>query len=165
MAPCESNRQISAYHDGELPAGAARELAEHIRHCPSCRQELERLRSLSQWLAAAPMPEAPEALLERLRRSVQPRRDRIALRVAEALTAVAAVVLVACSAMLYQRSRPRSAPVQPVARWERLAAEAIPDEPTTVAGDMAADTQTDTEADTDVQIARSILGAVSTGGG
>ncbi len=165
MAPCESNRQISAYHDGELPAGVAGELAEHIRQCPSCRRELERLRSLSQWLAAAPVPEAPEALLERLRRSVQPRRDRIALRMAEALTAVAAVVLVACSAMLWQRSRPQPLPVQPVAQWERLAAAPMPDESTAIADDMGAGTQTDTEADADVQIARSILGAVSTGGG
>jgi len=35
---------LSGYLDGELPAEQARQVAEHLRDCPSCEKELESLR-------------------------------------------------------------------------------------------------------------------------
>lgn len=40
-------RRIQAYFDGELPPGESTALEEHLRGCPSCSGELERLHALS----------------------------------------------------------------------------------------------------------------------
>lgn len=161
MVSCEHIRRISAYHDGELPAPEARELGRHISGCPECRGELERLRALSDWLSSAPAPEIPAGLLGRLRRSVRPQRDRVILRMAKALTAAAAAVLMVCSVLLWRGVDVGAAPVQLPSEWERAAI--MPTSPEPGGADRLFDT--DTEEDADVQLARSILGALSTESG
>ena len=152
MASCPKGEKISAYHDGELPVGEAAEVERHLQRCAACRHELERLRALSEWFAGTvPAGEAPPALLDRLRRTIRPRRDRIVLRTAGTLTAVAAAVLIACSALLWQRWQAATPAGQPAA-WEALAVT-----PTSVEADGSLAEET-TETDADVQILRSILG-------
>jgi anti-sigma factor RsiW len=154
LASCKNIPKISAYYDGELSPGEARALAQHIRQCPPCWRELQRLRALSNWLSSVPVPEIPAAALDRLRHSVQPRRDRAVLRMAKALTAAAAAVLIVCSVLLWQGLDARAAPVQTPAEWERAAVMPPSLEPTAL--DSGA------EDDVDVQLARSILGSLST---
>ncbi len=155
MACGKDIQRISAYHDGELPPPEAEELAEHIRHCSACRQELERLQALSNWLAAAPAPDVSPGALRRLHRSLRPRRDRIILRTAKALTAAAAAVLIVCSALLWQRRGAAAGALPPVAEWEKAAVMPATDA-------MFARGR---EQDADVQLARSILGSLSSEGG
>jgi anti-sigma factor RsiW len=157
MASCQNIPKIGAYHDGELPPAEAELLEAHIRQCESCRLELERLRALSQWLTSSPAPAVSDEVLERLRRCVRPRRDRVLLRTAKALTAAAAAVLVVCSALLWQRWEAPAAPVEPAARWESAAVAPTSTQVTLSSGVG----ETNTETDVDVQIAKSILGVTS----
>jgi anti-sigma factor RsiW len=154
-------QRISAYHDGELPPGEAQELAEHIRQCPACRQELGRLRALSDWLSSAPAPDVSAGALRRLQRSLRPRRDRVIVRTAKALTAAAAAVLIACSVLLWQGRDAADSSLPVVAEWEQAAV--MPASGGQVAADPAF--SGGTEQDVDVQLARSILGSLSPEGG
>ena len=153
MAYCRNTRRISAWHDGELPPAEAQELAQHMAECPACRHELERLQGLSKWLSSAPGPEIPAGALDRLRRRVRPQRDRLILRTARALTAVAAAVLIACSVLLWQGMDAGAAAVPTPGEWERAAIMPTLPEPSAEDGDV------------DVELARSILGSLSTEGG
>ena len=47
---------LEAYYDGELDAGKAARVEEHLQTCALCRQELDSLRSLSALLHTAPPP-------------------------------------------------------------------------------------------------------------
>ena len=53
---CEIGPLLSPYHDGELPAARAAEVAEHVKTCPACATELDELRRLSETFASARMP-------------------------------------------------------------------------------------------------------------
>ena len=156
MASCKNILKIGAYHDGELSPDEAEDLARHIRQCPLCRQELERLQTISNWLSSSPAPGIPAAALARLRRSVQPRRDRTILRTAEALTTIAAAVLVVCSALVWHDRETSTGPAEAPAVWESAAIMPPSGEPT--ASDVPS--ERDTEDEPDVQLARSILGSL-----
>lgn len=121
MSDCKHSRFLSAYHDGELPSEECRRLEDHLRECPACARELERLKSLSRLFAAAPMPEMPADALERVHRRVAAARNGVVMRMAEVFTAAAAAVLVACVGWLWQVSRMSEAQAQPVEPWERTA--------------------------------------------
>ena len=121
MDSCENIQRIGAYHDGEMSAAEAEALEAHLSHCLACRKELDRLRAMSRWLSSAGGAEVSDAALARLRRSLQPGRDRAGLRMAKALTAAAAAVLIVCSALLWQRSQAAPASAGPPAPWERRA--------------------------------------------
>ncbi len=159
MSGCENIRRIGAYHDGELPGAERDELERHIRRCDDCRRELRRLEALSRWLASAPRPEVPAEVLERLRRSIRPRRDRIVLRTAGSLTAAAAAVLIACSAVLWQRWQAGTRQLGP--DWGETAL--IATSPQAPGSDIVGETET--EPDVDVEIIRSILGGATGGNG
>lgn len=47
---------LEAYYDGELEAGKAARLEEHLETCALCRQELDSLRNLSTLLQTVPPP-------------------------------------------------------------------------------------------------------------
>ena len=100
MDTCERTRQVSAYHDGELPLEERRALEAHLSHCPVCAEELQQLRGISRFLAGARLPDAPAELLQRLHDA--PRvRERVVTRMAEVLMAAAAVVLVVCAGWIF----------------------------------------------------------------
>ena len=54
-------KKLNAYLDGELPAGVAVRVEEHVRGCPLCAEELAGLRRLGGVMDAAPRAETPEA--------------------------------------------------------------------------------------------------------
>jgi len=153
---CGNISKISAYHDGELPPAEAQRLEAHLRECQSCRRELQRLRALSAWLSSVPAPRVPRALLDRLRREVRPRRDRVVLRTAEALAAGAAAVLLVCSALLWQGADGGATTFQPPADWETAAVTPA----AAAAATSNAAPGISVEDEPDVQLARSILGSV-----
>jgi len=162
LAGCHNIRRINAYHDGELAPTEARQVQQHLLQCPACRQELERLRALSHWLTAAPTPEVAPAAMDRLRHSVGPRRDRLVLRTAGVLTAVAAAVLIVCSALLWQARQAGPDVAGVPAEWETAA---VMPEATAAAADTASGAAAANDEDEDVELAQSILGSLLPEGG
>lgn len=120
MDTCDRTRQVSAYHDGELPLEERRALEAHLAHCPVCIEELQQLRGISRFLAGARVPDAPAELLQRLHDT--PRvRERVVIRMAEVLMAAAAVILVVCAAWTFAGfglGAPRTTVAAP---WEETA--------------------------------------------
>ena len=58
---------LQAFADGELDALAVIELEAHLRACPACREELERIEAIRRKLRAGDLrPAAPAALRERV---------------------------------------------------------------------------------------------------
>jgi len=148
---CDRMVRVSAYHDGELPPREAKALERHVKDCAACRQELHRLRALSTWLASGSLTAPSEAFLSHLRRSAPMRRSRTTLRIARWAAGIAAGVLVAFSALLWQREPARPSPVRPPAAWEQAAAAPAP-------GATALGAYEGIEMEVDVQIALAILG-------
>ena len=46
--------KLSAYMDGELDASLHREIADHLKQCPECREELEELSGADTLLRGLP---------------------------------------------------------------------------------------------------------------
>jgi anti-sigma factor RsiW len=101
---CKQTARVGAYHDGELPAEEARRMQDHVGVCAACAEELEQLRKLSRFLASAPMPQIAPDALERLHGGVGMVRESVIIRLAGALTAVAACVLAVCTIWLWRVS-------------------------------------------------------------
>ncbi|MGA2265481.1 MAG: zf-HC2 domain-containing protein [Phycisphaerae bacterium] len=120
MRECEQISRVSAYHDGEMPPAERAEFRQHLSQCVSCAAELERLERLTALLSSLPPPATPPWMLDRLYRAVDLRPVHVLRRMAEALSAVAAVILIACLAGLAMRSSSQaSAGAMPV--WESRA--------------------------------------------
>jgi hypothetical protein len=70
--------KLGAYMDGELSRRDILEVETHLETCQTCRDELEKLRSISHMLRAAPQPEFTSALDFRAQLMLQlPRRDAV----------------------------------------------------------------------------------------
>lgn len=80
---CADPELLSAYLDGELPAGREREVEEHLAACPGCRAELDGLRSVVDHLRrlerAAPPQVLGQAVARRVALEARPRNlvDRL----------------------------------------------------------------------------------------
>ncbi len=122
MSSCEFIHKVHAYHDGELSAGARRELDEHLQGCLSCARELEQLRSMSEFFAGAAMPQMPAGVLDGLHRRLASLRGGVTVRMAKMLMASAATVLLVCSALLWQALREQVPHTSgPMPDWEMAA--------------------------------------------
>jgi len=121
MNECEDGRRLSAYHDGEVTDEERTALETHLARCPACAAELDRLRRLSHLLSTAGRPEMPTEVRARLRRAA----DDLTLlnigRLAKAVLAVAASILVICGLWLWQ-SEAAEGPAEPIPLWETVAA-------------------------------------------
>jgi anti-sigma factor RsiW len=118
---CGQVHKIAAYHDGELPPEERVRLEEHLGTCADCSRELEGLRGLSRLLCAARAPQMARPALERLHRRVSRAPEGVIVRMAEALAAAAATVLVACSMWMWQASSDAGGYGEPLPDWERVA--------------------------------------------
>ena len=59
--------KLNRYLDGELPVRDRDHVERHLRECPSCRSELERLRVVADAMATLPEPpEVPAGFAERV---------------------------------------------------------------------------------------------------
>lgn len=52
------NHLLAAYYDEELEPGRRRQVEQHLRECPACQAELERLSQLSDLLAQYTLPKS-----------------------------------------------------------------------------------------------------------
>lgn len=91
--PCPHSRDLSAYHDGELPEPRRLSVEAHLPQCAACRDELRDLRSISRAFAAVRRPAISQQAMARLYRSAPEFLDGAVLRIAEWLTLAAAAVL------------------------------------------------------------------------
>lgn len=122
MDSCEQTRQVNAYHDGELSPEDARPFEAHLAQCAACARELERLRGVSRFLAGARMPGVPAEVIERLHENLAVVRERVVVRMAEMLTAAAALVLITCAAWVWHGlGETESQAAAAVSAWERVA--------------------------------------------
>jgi len=96
MNECELAGRLGAYHDGELSGPARAEIEQHLRHCPSCAAELERIRRLSTLLHSVSTPKPSPVALAQWHRRIDLEPSFRIRRLAETLAAVAAVILVGC---------------------------------------------------------------------
>jgi len=112
---CRFGRQLSAYHDGELPEAERTALEAHLARCPACRAELAGIQALGRLVAEAGRAPMPEGLLERAHRRVDSAGEVVVVRLAERLMAAAAAVLLVCVLYLYQANRTEAAP--PLEEW------------------------------------------------
>lgn len=137
---CPHRHRLNAYHDAELDDAESRALERHLATCTACTAELEEIRDLSRLFAGLAESEISQAAMTRAHASADHASEqaestaqgrRLLVRVAGALTAVAASVLVVASAWLvvppatptpigHLAVGPRPAPA-PAAEWERIA--------------------------------------------
>lgn len=61
---------LSAYHDGELAAGQAATVAQHVESCESCAAELSSFSSIGSNFAQTPIPAKPSNLWQRIEREL-----------------------------------------------------------------------------------------------
>ena len=128
MESCEYSERLSAYVDAEAGAAEGRAIEAHVATCPACAGELAELRALRRLFAAA--GRVPVEWPGHVSRRVHDRVDELMeqqglLRIARALTAVAASVLVAAAALWMGAAPTPASPVATVpferAAWERVA--------------------------------------------
>ena len=109
-------RRISAFHDGELPPEAERELREHLAGCESCRLELERLAALSELIRSKTSEWSTPAF--RWPADGRAVRRNVIIRFAVKWSAAAAAILVVCLVRLVLLN---GAETEPLQAWERVA--------------------------------------------
>jgi anti-sigma factor RsiW len=95
---CEWNGKLNALHDGELHGDARVAVEAHMAACVECAIEMQRLTRTARFLKAALMPAMNPLAMARLRERINGSRT---IRLANWLTAAAAVVLLTCGAALY----------------------------------------------------------------
>jgi len=160
MASCENQRQLSAYHDGELPADEAADLERHVARCEACAAELRKLRAMSHLLSSAIQRQVPAEAMDRWRRSVRPARDRVILRMTEMLSAAAAAILLVCLTVLWQQWNSAAGPARQQSAWENVAVRTVSGPVRTLAGQLTGGSDTPP----DVQLANAILANSSSSG-
>ena len=67
---------LSAYYDGELPAGKTQQVREHLSKCHACRKEFYHIRSVSRMIRSQPEPAYatnPEKFVARVENRLAPR--------------------------------------------------------------------------------------------
>jgi hypothetical protein len=113
MDNCNRLQQISAFHDGELNTEERDDLLMHIDQCSACREELETLEKLSNVVSAISEPSVSTELVTSLHREVDSSSQATILKIAEAVSSVAATILVVCSFWLWHiaSSGPASNPM------------------------------------------------------
>lgn len=119
MSDCQHADRLSAYHDDELSPAARAEVASHLARCPACAGELGRLVKLSRAFAELPAPAFSRQAMQRLHRGLDVVPGQAIARLAEALTAVAASIVIACGVWLWSSSSPADAASMPL--WEATA--------------------------------------------
>jgi len=120
VSECEYSGGLGVYHDGELDAVASADVERHLGSCAGCAAEMGRLRRLSGLLAAASRPALSPRAMRRLHASAELASSTGLRHWAEALTAVAAAILVALSVWLWRLPLP-SEPAGAALTWETAA--------------------------------------------
>ena len=130
MNDCEQAFLLNACLDGEMTPQDRDLFERHLRQCPQCAADLERLRKLAEAIgtAARTRPAMPPEAIARLHRSIDRLPSAGVVRLAEKLAAVAAMILMACSVSLLRQS-PAQAAASGAPAWEAESAAQLASEP------------------------------------
>jgi anti-sigma factor RsiW len=129
---------LGAYFDGELPADERAIIDSHLRTCPQCSAELQRLGEFSRILQEHEFQDITERELRDLHRAVEDAADVRVWRIGSSLGVIAASVLIIgigwLSVLPNQTSQPGSemtiaARPAPATPWERMAMTLTPGPP------------------------------------
>ncbi|MCE5280123.1 MAG: zf-HC2 domain-containing protein [Planctomycetaceae bacterium] len=116
MNPCPHSERAGAYHDGEMTPQARADFEAHLAACESCSRQLGRLQQLTALLQGVQAPAVEEQLIERLHAHVDTLPQIGAVRrLAQALAATAAGIIVVCTVALAQGNGARG---ETPAAWE-----------------------------------------------
>lgn len=118
MNECQHAAKLQAYLDGELPARDAEQMADHLRQCTACAAQLNRLRALDSLLTGSLRPHIPDVTLYRLHMGVDRAATGVVQRTAEALAALAAMILIGCTIALATLSPTAMSSEAAVPVWE-----------------------------------------------
>lgn len=109
MSQCPYQNRLSAYHDRELDAPAAAELAGHLATCPRCAQELHAIEEMGQLISSAPMGRMSQIAMARLHGVADRSASRGGLLpLVRGLIAVAASILIIGGAWLMEMPAQRA---------------------------------------------------------
>lgn len=118
MSRCEFSDRLGPLVDGELAADEAARVEAHAAVCVPCAEELSELRGLRRMFAAAASESArwPAGVARRAGEHAEALTEQGILRLARALTGIAASVLLAGAAALWLAApgRPSAAHPPPV---------------------------------------------------
>lgn len=114
---CEYAGRLNAFYDGELPSAEREALQAHLAGCSSCRQEMERLRALSDLVRGVGPGSMAQGVLRRLHERIDAAPEVVVVRLTERLMAAAAAVLLASCLWLWEAQRTEAA--VPIENWER----------------------------------------------
>ncbi|HWE93923.1 MAG TPA: zf-HC2 domain-containing protein [Tepidisphaeraceae bacterium] len=112
MTDCTYHSRLSAYHDGELPSEAAREVESHVSACPACAAELAEIREVSDLFTEFAPQRMSRAALARTHDAVEGDSQPRLLRIAGVLAGLAASAMVIGSAWLWETPTPASHPTK-----------------------------------------------------
>jgi anti-sigma factor RsiW len=114
-------RELSAYHDNELPRDEAERVAAHVRTCPACQAELARLRAVSRAVQSLSFPRLPDAAMARLDAIDEGGAWKPLYRtVSHVCMAMSVLFIVTCAGLLHALAGP--APLSaPGREWEAAA--------------------------------------------
>lgn len=115
---CPQASWLGAYHDGELDARASADVEAHLGACPACAEEMARLVRVSQLLARAARPAPTAAQMARFHEAARDASSAGIRHWAEALTALAAAVLITFSAWLWRMPSAAASGGYPSSTWE-----------------------------------------------
>jgi len=121
MSECEQAYRLGVYHDGELSSADRAVVERHLKDCPACAAELARMERLSGLARGLTTPAMPPGAISRLHDRVNSLYSRPIIRLAEAMSAVAAAILIACVVGLFMQG---DLPAASSATWDETQAVA-----------------------------------------
>jgi anti-sigma factor RsiW len=142
MTPHEEQLLLAAYHDGELDPPARRRVEDHLRDCPTCAAELERLAAASRLLHPLRAEFPDRRTLRHFHEAIDDAAadDARFVRTAASIAVIAASVLIVGLAWLRVLApQPATAPAPPTGAglagtwssreqaWEHVATTLRPD--------------------------------------
>ena len=111
---CKKQRQLALWVDGELSEKDAKEMADHVKKCPSCTREVEALNALNRMITdlpdIEPSLEFEKALFEKIDRLenkkslIQILMDALLPFFRPRFVAVAATLVLVAGILIHQRT-------------------------------------------------------------
>jgi anti-sigma factor RsiW len=119
MNECEQAYRLGAYHDGALSPADRAAVERHLKDCPACTAEWARMQRLSGLARDLATPAMPPGAIARLHERANSLYSRPIIRLAEAMSAVAAAILIACVVGLFMQ---RDLPAASSPTWDETQA-------------------------------------------
>jgi anti-sigma factor RsiW len=128
MSECEQNHLADRYHDGQLTPQQRQQFEAHLAQCGDCGRRLAELLRLSQTLgriALEPILPIEQARIHRAvdqaRAGVAMTAERMVMRIAVPLAALAACVLIVTSICLTRPASGATAMASATTNWQQTA--------------------------------------------